>query len=156
MRHILRTDCQEDIHKQTQTDRRVDRETDRQTGRLLTEQPRCSGFQNSLFGTLNDGFWQRERVSYHCAVQPVLRHNAASSPCLLRLAPLGSSVLEPHLHRHTASLNSSRPHVHTQYDSIPSSSRLLRPVRHGLLTTPSQTHSTTGFARAHVFSVLVC
>ena len=117
------TERQTDRQTGGQRGRRMERERDGQTGRLLTEQPRCSGFQNSLLGTLNDGFWQRERVSYHCAVQPVLRHNAASSPSLLRLAPLGSSVLEPHLHRHTAPLNSSHPHVHTQYNSIPSSSR---------------------------------
>ena len=38
-------------------------------------------------------------MSDHGSVQPILRHNAALAPRLLRLAPLGTPVLEPNLLR---------------------------------------------------------
>ena len=46
---------------------------------------------------LCDRFRQRQRVSYHGAVQSVLCHYRGTAPRLLRLTPLGAAVLEPHL-----------------------------------------------------------
>jgi len=64
---------------------------------LLTEQPRSKRLLDAVVCRVDDTVWKWQRVSHHGAVQPVLSHDARLAPRLLRLAPLGSSVLEPHL-----------------------------------------------------------
>lgn len=63
----------------------------------LTEQPGGAGPHHAVLGGVEDGLGQRDGVSHHRPVQTVLRHDAATTPTLLTLAPLRPPVLKPHL-----------------------------------------------------------
>lgn len=65
----------------------------------LTEQPGGARSHHAVLGRVEDGLGQRDGVSHHGAVKTVLRHDAAATPALLTLTPLGPPVLKPHLEK---------------------------------------------------------
>lgn len=63
----------------------------------LTEQPGGARSHHAILGRVEDGLWQRDGVSHHGTVQPVLSHDAAAAPTLLTFSPFRPPVLEPYL-----------------------------------------------------------
>jgi len=68
---------------------------------FLTQEPRGTGLHDAILGRLEDGLGQRDGVTHHGTVEPILSHHAAPAPALLPLPPLGPAVLEPNLGRAT-------------------------------------------------------
>lgn len=66
-------------------------------GCSLTQEPRGAGLHDAILGRLEDGLGQRDGVTHHGTVEPILSHHAAPAPALLPLPPLGPAVLEPNL-----------------------------------------------------------
>lgn len=72
-----------------------------EVGCSLTQEPRGTGLHDAILGRLEDGFRQRDGVTHHGTVEPILRHHTAPAPALLPLPPFGPAVLEPHLEQAT-------------------------------------------------------
>lgn len=70
-------------------------------GCSLTQEPRGTGLHDAILGRLEDGFGQRDGVTHHGTVEPVLSHHTAPAPALLPLPPFGPAVLEPNLEQAT-------------------------------------------------------
>lgn len=64
---------------------------------FLTEKPWCTGTNQTTLCGVEDRVRQRDAVSHHGPIQPVLRHHTAATPAFLPLPPLGSAVLKPDL-----------------------------------------------------------